>query len=116
MIDPRIFLSIPGPVGPQPLVSGFRPPGPMGGPGLMGMQAPQAMPMMGMGLPFMGGPRGPEAHGPGGDSSNPLSTYSGATAHGEGGDGGGADGSFWSFLGGLRGMFGNSSSSGGGII
>jgi hypothetical protein len=52
MLDPRMFLGIQGPVGPQALQSGFRPPGP--GPGAPMMQPPQmqmpGVPMMGLGM------------------------------------------------------------------
>lgn len=49
MIDPRMFLGIGGPIGPQPLTSGFRAPGP--GPGAPMMAPPQMPPI---GIPGMG--------------------------------------------------------------
>lgn len=48
-IDPRMFLGINGPVGPQPLVSGFRPPGPAAGAPMM---QPPGQPQLG--IPSMG--------------------------------------------------------------
>lgn len=60
MIDPRLFLGIGGPVGPQaPLPPGFRPPGPPPGAPMMQPQGQQAMtgiPGFGMSMGRAGNP------------------------------------------------------------
>ncbi len=79
MIDPRMFLGIGGPVGPQPLVPGFHAPGPAPGAQMMPPQGQQGgVPGMGAGL---GGLMGMMGGGLGGDGISaaglPGSSYFG---------------------------------------